>query len=229
MKYFTKQFALIFFSTIFSFAYSQKRELDPQAFSDSIRQTGIQLLDVRTSGEYEQGHLTGALQADWNNPDQFRERVASLDKQKPVYIYCLAGSRSAAAQKWMLQEGFKKVVNLRGGINAWNLEDLPVESAQKVPQISLTDFLNSIPKDRETVLVDFGAEWCPPCRKMTPIMNELETEGYAILKIDAGSQTQLTKELKVEKLPTFIVFKNGVESKRITGLCTKEDLKKALE
>lgn len=228
MKYFTKQFTLIFFSTIFSFAYSQKRELDPRAFSDSIQRAGIQLLDVRTSGEYEKGHLAGALQADWNNPDQFRERVASLDKQKPVYIYCLAGSRSAAAQKWMLEEGFKKVINLRGGINAWNLEDLPVESAVKVPQISLDDFLNSIPKD-QTVLVDFGAEWCPPCKKMIPIVTELETEGYSILKIDAGSQTQLTKALNIEKLPTFIVYKNGVESTRKAGFCTKEELKKLLE
>lgn len=228
MKYFTKQFTLIIFSTFFTVAFSQKRELAPKAFSDSIQQAGIQLLDVRTAGEYEQGHLAGALQADWNTPDQFRERVASLDKQKPVYIYCLAGSRSAAAQKWMLQEGFRKVVNLQGGINAWNLEDLPVESAQKVPQISLNDFLNSLPKDQR-ILVDFGAEWCPPCKKMIPIVKELEAEGYMIMKIDAGAQTQLMKELNIEKLPTFIVFKNGIEGKRLSGFSTKEDLKKLLE
>ncbi|MDR0801715.1 rhodanese-like domain-containing protein [Fluviicola sp.] len=228
MKDLTKQFIVLIFSTFFNIALSQKMELAPKSFSDSIQQAGIQLLDVRTSGEYEQGHLAGALQADWNNLGQFKERIASLDKQKPVYIYCLAGSRSAAAQKWMLQEGFRKVVNLQGGINAWNLENLPVESAKKVPQISLNDFLNSVPKD-QTVLVDFGAEWCPPCKKMIPTVKELETEGYMILKIDAGSQTQLTKELNIEKLPTFIVFKNGVEGNRLTGFSTKEDLKKLLE
>ncbi|WP_300664667.1 rhodanese-like domain-containing protein [Fluviicola sp.] len=202
--------------------------MNPKAFSDSIRQGGIQLLDVRTFGEYGQGHISGAFQADWNNINQFSERIASLDKEKPVYIYCLAGSRSAAAQKWLIKEGFKTVINLEGGINAWNLEDLPVEGTEKVAQISLTDFLNSLPKDR-TVLIDIGAEWCPPCKKMAPIMDELSEEGYTIIKIDGGAQTELVKELKAGAFPTFIVYKNGIEGKRLTGACSKEDLKKLLD
>lgn len=228
MKYFTKQFTLIFFSTFFNFAFSQKPALSPKPFFDSIQQKGIQLLDVRTAGEYNQGHISGAFQADWNNISQFGERVASLDKEKPVYIYCLAGSRSAAAQKWLIKEGFKKVINLEGGINAWNLEDLPVEGAKKVAQISFTDFLNSIPKDK-TVLVDFGAEWCPPCKKMLPVLNELESEGYTVIKIDGGAQTELVKELKVGAFPTFIIYRNGIEGQRLTGVYSKEDLKKLLD
>ncbi|MNU91154.1 Thioredoxin [compost metagenome] len=228
MKYFTKQFTFLFFSTLFNIAFSQKPALSPKPFSDSIQREGIQLLDVRTAGEYSQGHISGAFQADWNNPDQFKERITSLDKEKPVYIYCLAGSRSAAAQKWLVKEGFKKVVNLEGGINAWNLEDLPVEGTEKVPQISLADFLRSIPKD-QIVLVDIGAEWCPPCKKMTPIVDELSQDGYTIIKIDGGAQTELVKELKVGAFPTFIVYKNGMEGNRLTGVYSKEDLKKLLD
>ncbi|MNJ85470.1 Thioredoxin [compost metagenome] len=228
MRYFTKQFTIIFFSTFFNLAFSQKPALGPKPFFDSIQREGIQLLDVRTAGEYNQGHITGAFQADWNNLSQFSERIASLDKEKPVYIYCLAGSRSAAAQKWLLKEGFRKVINLEGGINAWNLEDLPVKGTAKVAQISFADFLNSIPKDR-TVLIDIGAEWCPPCKKMTPIVDELSRDGYTIIKIDGGAQTELVKELKAGVFPTFIVYKNGIESKRLTGVCSKEDLKKLLD
>lgn len=198
-----------------------------KSFLDSIQDTKNQLLDVRTPEEYNQGHIAGAFQADWNNFEQFKERTASLDKHKPLYVYCLAGSRSAAAQKWLIKEGFETVINLRGGMNAWNLEDLPVEGKKEVKIISLSEFIASIPKDK-TVLVDIGAEWCPPCKKMAPTIKEI-AEDYTVIYVDGGSQTQLAKELGAASFPTFIVFKNGSEAKRITGFCSKEDLKKLLD
>lgn len=198
-----------------------------KSFLDSIRNNQNQLLDVRTPEEYNQGHIAGALQADWNDFEQFKERTASLDKHRPLYVYCLAGSRSAAAQKWLIKEGFETVVNLRGGINAWNLEDLPVTGKKEVKAISLSEFLASIPKDK-TVLVDVGAEWCPPCKKMSPIVAEISTD-YSVIYVDGGAQTQLAKELGVNTFPTFIAFKNGSEVKRIIGVCSKEDLKRLLE
>lgn len=228
LKYFTKQIALLFFLTFISSSFAQKSELGAKSFYDSVQSKNIQLLDVRTSNEYNQGHIAGAFQADWNNLEQFKERIASLDKQQPLYIYCLAGSRSAAAQKWLLKEGFKTVVNLQGGINAWNLEDLPLEGKKEVKQLSITEFLASLPTDK-TVLVDIGAEWCPPCKKMSPIMDELSQEGFEIIRVDGGAQTQLVKELHIESFPTFISFKNGKEEKRIKGVCSKEELKKLLD
>lgn len=230
MKYlinFTKQLTLSVFLTILIHPFAQRLELAPKSFLDSIQNKQNQLLDVRTPGEYDQGHISGAFQADWNNFDQFKERVASLDKQKPVYVYCLAGSRSAAAQKWLLKEGFKTVFNLQGGINAWKLEDLPLEGKKEVKQVTLSEFLTSLPKD-QTVLVDFGAEWCPPCKKMSPIVDELSKE-HPVTYINGGSQSQLVKELNITGFPTFITFKNGLEIKRITGVCSKEDLKKLLD
>ncbi|WP_430403224.1 rhodanese-like domain-containing protein [Fluviicola sp.] len=228
IKHFTKQIALLFFLTFLSNSFAQRAELGAKSFYDSIQSKKNQLLDVRTSNEYNQGHIAGAFQADWNNPDQFKERVASLDKQQPLYIYCLAGSRSSAAQKWLIKEGFKTVFNLQGGINAWNLEDLPLEGKKEVKQLSITEFLASLPADK-TVLVDIGAEWCPPCKKMNPILDELSKEGIEIIRVDGGSQTQLVKELGVIAFPTFITFKNGAEVKRITGICSKETLKKLLD
>ncbi|WP_341903489.1 rhodanese-like domain-containing protein [Fluviicola taffensis] len=228
IKHFTKQIALLFFLTFLSNSFAQKAELGAKSFYDSIQSKKNQLLDVRTSNEYNQGHIAGAFQADWNNPDQFKERVASLDKQQPLYIYCLAGSRSSAAQKWLIKEGFKTVFNLQGGINAWNLEDLPLEGKKEVKQLSITEFLASLPADK-TVLVDIGAEWCPPCKKMNPIIDELGQEGIEIIRVDGGSQTQLVKELGVIAFPTFITFKNGAEVKRIEGVCSKETLKKLLD
>lgn len=228
IKYFTKQIVILFFLTSSNLFFAQKNDLVPQSFQDSIQSKEIQLLDVRTSGEYDQGHIAGAFQADWNNFEQFKERVASLDKHKPIYVYCLAGSRSAAAQKWLIKAGFETVINLRGGINAWNLEDLPLEGKKEVKQLNMAEFLASLPPN-QTVLVDIGAEWCPPCKKMNPIMDELTREGYSVIRVDGGSQTQLAKELGATVFPTFISFKNGEEVKRISGICSKEELKKLLD
>lgn len=226
-QYFTKQLSLLFFLTFLIHPFAQKTELAPKTFLDSIGNNGIQLLDVRTSNEYNQGHIANAFQADWNNPEQFKERTASLDKHKPLYVYCLAGSRSAAAQKWLLKEGFEVVYNLQGGMNAWNLEDLPIEEKKEVKMISLSEFMASLPTDK-TVLVDIGAEWCPPCKKMSPIVAELSQE-HTVIYVDGGSQTQLVKELNASTFPTFIVFKNGTEVKRITGVTSKEELKKLMD
>ena len=209
-------------------AVTHAQVLDPKAFELAIQTAGIQLLDVRTAGEYESGHIKGALQADWTYKTQFQERVAALDKSKPVYVYCLSGGRSGAAQQWMLSNGFTQVTNMQGGMNAWNQAGLPVEGASKVPQISKKDFMKSIPTDK-TVLVDFGAEWCPPCKKMAPIVDELEKAGTSVIKIDGGTQKDLCKEMQIGAFPTFIVYKNGVETWRKTGVVTKEELEAALK
>lgn len=226
-KYLTKKITLLVFLTLFFQSFAQRTELDTKSFQDSIKNPQIQLLDVRTANEYDQGHIAGAFQADWNNFEQFRDRTTSLDKQRPLYVYCLAGSRSAAAQKWLIKEGFETVINLRGGINAWNLEDLPIEGKKEVKQLTLMEFKASIPNDK-TVLVDIGAEWCPPCKKMSPVVTEIATD-YPVIYIDGGTQTQLAKELRADAFPTFIAYKNGTETGRITGVCSKEDLKNLLK
>lgn len=218
---------LAFLSVIPTVLFAQEI-LAPSDFNQAIQSNGIQLLDVRTSGEFESGHIKGALQADWTNKTQFQERVVALDHSKTVYVYCLSGGRSGAAMEWMLANGFKKVVNLKGGVNAWGQANLPLEGIQLVPQISKKTFLASIPTDK-IVLVDVGAEWCPPCKKMEPIVNQLETKGTTVIKVDGGAQKEMCKEMQIGAFPTFIVYKNGVETFRKTGLSTLEELKKALE
>lgn len=202
--------------------------LSPVEFQKAVNDdpNGI-LLDVRTADEFESGHLSGALQADWSNKAQFQERVSALEKEKTVYIYCFSGGRSGAAQQWLLANGFTSVINMKGGIYDWNLANLPVEGTKTVPQLSKTDFLTSLPKD-EIVLVDISAEWCPPCKKMTPVVDSLIAEGYTVLKIDGGAQKQLCKDLKVYSFPTFVVYKNGEETNRKQGIFSVEGLKAIL-
>lgn len=207
-----------------------KTELSPDAFQQQIAQKDVQVLDVRTPGEYQKGHIANSLQADWNDRPQFIDRVAALDKTKPVYVYCLAGGRSAAAAEWMRANGYATVVGLKGGINAWKSADKPLEGVMAVKAVSLNEY-QALVNRQGWILVDFGAVWCPPCKKMQPVIDQLIKEAgsaLTLVNMDGGSQTELMKALKVEGLPTFILYKNGQEKWRKQGITTLEEFKQQL-
>ncbi|QIE59122.1 rhodanese-like domain-containing protein [Rasiella rasia] len=84
---------------------------------------GLQVLDVRTPEEYGVSHLKDAQNICVTEND-FKEKVEGLDKEKPVYVYCKKGGRSARAAKILVEMGFKEVYDLQGGITAWESEGL---------------------------------------------------------------------------------------------------------
>ncbi len=203
----------------------------PADFEKGLLAGNVQVLDVRKATEFKGGHLKNALQADWTNKSEFFERIKYVDKDKPVYIYCLAGGRSSAAANWMRENGYKTVIELQGGINAWKNAGKPVEGSSNEKQITPEEFAASIPADK-TVLVDFGAEWCPPCVKMEPVLAELRKDPslkFEFIKIDAGIHTDLMKIKNIEAIPVFIVYRNGIEIWRKQGLVSLEDLKSQLK
>ena len=194
-------------------------------FEKAIVSKNIQLLDVRTADEYKAGHIKNSLQANWLNKAEFEDRTSHLDKNKPVFIYCLSGGRSSAAATYLSEKGYD-VTNLTGGITAWKQGAKPVEGVDpNTPQTSQASYEGQL-KSQELVLVDFGAEWCPPCKKMEPIVADFmkkESNKVTLIKMDGGLETELMKSLKVEALPTFILYKNGVEVKRKQGLVSMEE------
>jgi rhodanese-related sulfurtransferase len=205
----------LFFASCNSSA--QSNILSADQFEKAIASNNIQILDVRTAEEYNSGHIANALQADWTNQKEFIERVAALDKTKPVYLYCLSGGRSGAAMQWMQKNGFSITYNLQGGMNAWKQANKHVEGKSDETEISLASY-NKLVSASEKMIVDFGAKWCPPCRKMQPVIDTLKLRNYNVLAIDGGAQTQLAKDLKVGSFPTFIIYHNGKEVWRKTGI-----------
>lgn len=223
-------FSLLLFLTLLSCkgqnTTATASKIGPDEFQKAIEAGNVQILDVRTAGEFKNGHIKNALQADMRNMDEFANRVQHMDKTKPVYLYCLVGNRSAYAANWMRENGFSNVVELQGGINSWKMYNKPVEGASNEPQITMEQYLASIPTDK-TTLVDFGAKWCPPCVKMEPIIDGLKNEkeiDFYLVKIDGGVNTNLMAELKLEPIPVFIVYKKGKEVWRNQGIVTKEEL-----
>ena len=191
----------------------------------------IQVLDARTVDEYQSGHLKNALQADWLNKSQFADRIQYLNKNIPVLIYCASGVRSGQAMKAMTAQGFKEVYNMEGGMSAWKVEGKPFEAAVTKAEMSLTAF-QSLLNGVAVALVDIGAEWCPPCKKMEPILAQLEKKignKYSLIKVDGGNDLTVMKYLDFKALPTFIVFKNGKETWRKQGIVDLEELEKAIK
>lgn len=95
-------------------------------FEDGIKKGDIQLLDVRTSKEYAEGHIRGALNIDVQEPDFEASATDTLNKEKPVYVYCRSGRRSLLAGEMLAKDGYT-VVDLDGGIIAWQNNGLPIE------------------------------------------------------------------------------------------------------
>ena len=78
----------------------------------------VTVLDVRTPEEYAAGHIRGARNVDFFNP-QFQEKLATLDKSKPYLLHCASGHRSARARNILGQLEFKAVYHLEGGLKSW--------------------------------------------------------------------------------------------------------------
>lgn len=76
------------------------------------------ILDIRTPGEYSEGHIRNSVLLDYHSPS-FSNGLAALDKNRTYFIYCRSGNRTGRALVMMEELGFKRVFELHGGIRAW--------------------------------------------------------------------------------------------------------------
>jgi rhodanese-related sulfurtransferase len=100
--------------------------VSPATFQKEMAADKGQVIDVRTPKEYQSGHIDGAVNMHVYDAD-FSKRVDGLDKKKTVYVYCKAGGRSAEAVEQIKAKGFVHIVELDGGMDAWNEAKKPVK------------------------------------------------------------------------------------------------------
>ena len=92
-------------------------------------------------------------------------------------------------------------------------------------KINLTDENFDDLINNELVLVDFYADWCGPCRMLSPIIDEVSNEiDLKVIKVNVDNHEDLAKRFGIMSIPTIILFKNGEEQNKNIGLISKEEL-----
>lgn len=229
MKKLNYYIVLILFVLNTSCTNSQNfKSVDVAEFKTTLEKTtDAQLLDVRTPGEFAGGHISNAKNADWNGSD-FDTQVANLDKEKPVFVYCLSGGRSKKAASHLKDLGFKNIIELNGGYLAWSKANANTNEAW----IGITkEAYNQLLVSDKIVVIDFYAEWCAPCKKMAPYLDKMSKEladKVIIYRIDADKNKSLFNALGYEGLPVVLVYKNGKETFKKNQFVSEEELRKAL-
>lgn len=215
------------------FALHAQKQLTTDEFEKQLAKSGqAQVLDVRTPEEYNEGHLKKAANIDYKSPD-FKEKIAKLDKSKPVYVYCLSGGRSAAAATALHESGFREVYDMQGGYLKWNTSGKAVEGDNKsgAKGMSSSEF-NKIINSEKVVLVDIHAKWCPPCVKMLPTVTKLQKEYAGKAKIETiayDPNKALVKQLGVTEIPAFLLYKNGKLVSRKNGFMEEQAFRALLD
>ena len=98
-------------------------------------------------------------------------------------------------------------------------------------EINSKNWEDEVEKSDKPVVVDFYATWCSPCKKVAPILEELEKEfgdKVRFVKFNGGHDTDLPIKMGIRSVPTIILFDKKDEKVRITGVTNKEEIKKQL-
>ena len=96
---------------------------------------------------------------------------------------------------------------------------------------SATNFENEVLQCPQTVLVDFYADWCGPCKMLTPVIDEIAAEHpeVKVVKLNVDNAPEIASRYGVMSIPTVIVFRGGQEVDRLIGLTGKEQLRRLIE
>ena len=97
--------------------------------------------------------------------------------------------------------------------------------------VTQNTFTAEVLESEQPVLVDFWAAWCPPCRLMNPVLEELaaERDDIKIVSVDADNEQELAVEYGVLGLPTFVLFQSGAPVTSLVGARPKRRLESELE
>lgn len=93
-------------------------------------------------------------------------------------------------------------------------------------KVTSENFEEEVLKSEKVVLVDFYADWCGPCKMLSPVMEEIakENEDIKVVKINIDNQRDLALDYDVMSIPTVVAIKNGQEIDRLVGVADKSEI-----
>ncbi|MBR2283678.1 MAG: thioredoxin [Ruminococcus sp.] len=98
-------------------------------------------------------------------------------------------------------------------------------------RVGAADFRTEVLEADRAVLVDFYSDSCIPCKRMSPVLSQLEAEfadSIKIVKVNVNFEQELAEEYEVQSAPTLVFFRNGTEVDRIRGAVSKDELAEAI-
>jgi glyoxylase-like metal-dependent hydrolase (beta-lactamase superfamily II)/rhodanese-related sulfurtransferase len=110
-------------------ALSTIPQIDAEFLAGQLRKQPLQVLDVRREPEWEAGHIEGAI---WWPLDNFKVAPPEIDRNLPIAVHCKGGYRSMIACSLLQRAGFRNVINVMGGFDAWQQANLPVVTEKPV-------------------------------------------------------------------------------------------------
>lgn len=220
-------------------AFAQKKDaflLSANDFDAKLKAKAetAQLIDVRTPAEFVSGHIKRAANINFTDDDFEDAAKKKLDKNKPVFLYCFSGKRSADAAAFLRTMGFKEVYDLNGGFAQWTASSKPYVSSNTntKPIAALTlQNLDDIVRANDVVMINFYTDWCDVCKKMTPLLNKVadENKQMKLLKVDSEKNDIIASVFKVEESPTYVIIKKGRRVWSGTGEISEQEMKDVLQ
>ncbi len=232
-----RYFLVIAFQVFATYTLGQStniKQLNSEKLSNTLSSGEVTLIDVRTPGEFANGHIADAGQLNYYAFD-FKRKLLLLPRDQPVYLYCNTGFRSQRAAEILADNGYQEVYNLEHGIMEWELYDLPVvvepDARPDAENKMESDEFYALIQSEKPVFIDFYAPWCGPCRTMMPMIDSLKTEykGHiTIVKINADASKKLIKELQIGSVPYLVLYvKNKIRYSH-NGIISQEELSDVL-
>lgn len=189
-----------------------------------------QILDARSNEEFLLNHIKGAVSADAKAPG-YQQLINGLSKNKPTFVYSIANGRSTVLSAQLREQGFKEVYELPGGLSNWVGSGYPIFSANK-KGVSLTKAQYAgLTGSAPLVLIDFGSKYCGACKKLVPVLDSLKAKtGFTpkIISIEDYDNAALAHELKINVLPTLVLYQNNKEIWRKSGFSSTQQVEQVV-
>jgi thioredoxin 1 len=109
-------------------------------------------------------------------------------------------------------------------------ENMPATHASRVQHATDSTFRSLVLDSAQPVLVDFYADWCGPCQRLAPVLEELAAENpqASVVKVNVDQCPELAQRYRIESIPSLKVFKNGQVANETMGLANKRQLQALL-
>ena len=116
-------------------------------------------------------------------------------------------------------------------LNSKNKIENEEESTMEVLKVTSENFEEEVLKSDKTVLIDFYADWCGPCKMLSPIIEAVanENEDIKVVKINVDNAQDLAIEYQVMSIPTIVVIKDGQEVNRTVGVVSKSQIEEMVK